>query len=617
MTARPHSFHIPVMGTGFSLDTPLRVGRFGISSVMSLVDDALIEQVRRHHAARAGLPCIAVGPFEPDARARRITAWLDLVHDLLERQMSALRALPLSPGNDKTKYFEMLPEESPLRRAYASFRALPEGPDKTRAGEALTCSMVPGSADVNIMTKLDRARAGRDGTPLGPEQSDAKAALRGFAASRLQSDLTLSAGMNPTLFGLLERFPAFYRDARGCIAKGIILKVSDFRSALVQAKFLARKGIEVKELRIESGLNCGGHLFATDGELLGPILAEFRERRDELRAACEPAIAQYYAKHGIPFVGEPPRPRVTVQGGIGTHGEVRRLCEHYGADGTGWATPFLLVREATALDDATRTQLAAATQDELYTSDVSPLGVPFNNLRGSSSEAWTTRHIEQGTPGSRCPRGYLASSTELTASPVCTASREYQAAKLRSLGFETPPPPDTRDPRALAVYAKTCICHHLGNGALVDLGIARPGLPVAVCPGPNIAWFDREYTLREMVDHIYGRGESLVPPSRPHCLAKELEMVVDHFAKQSAAIAPGDVKALERLSTAHENLQRGLEHYRRLVHEPAYDGENLASLELAIAAQARKIADTWRRAERSATRGEPVGTAEGAVLGAP
>ena len=581
------------MGTGFSLDTPLRVGRFGISSVMSLVDDSLIEKVRRHYATRAGLSFAAIGALEPDARARRITAWCDLVHDLLERQMTELRALPFAPGNDKTKYFELLPDDSRLRHAYVAFCAMPEGKDRARAGDELTRLMVPGSADVNIMTKLDRNRAGSDGAPLGPEYSDAKAALRGFAVSRLESDLVLSAGMNPTLFGSLERFPAFYRDGQGRIAKGVILKVSDFRSGFIQGKFLAKKGIEVKELRIESGLNCGGHLFATDGELIGPILEEFRERQDELREACEPAVRQYYDKRGMPFVGAPSRARVTVQGGIGNHGEVRRLCEHYGADGTGWATPFLLVREATALDDATRAQLAAATQDDLYTSDASPLGVPFNNLRGSSSEVWTTSRIEDSRPGSLCPRGYLESNTEFTKEPICTASREYQDAKLKSLGFATPPPADTTDPRVQAVYAKTCICHHLGNGALVDLGVARPGLPVAVCPGPNIAWFDREYTLREMVDHIYGRGASLVPAARPHCLAKELEMVVDHFIGQVGSAAPGDRKTLDRLAATEENLQHGLAHYRQLVRERPYEGENLASLARAIEVQARRIDETW------------------------
>jgi len=35
MRYQPHSFHIPVMGTGFTIDTPLKVARYGISSVIS------------------------------------------------------------------------------------------------------------------------------------------------------------------------------------------------------------------------------------------------------------------------------------------------------------------------------------------------------------------------------------------------------------------------------------------------------------------------------------------------------------------------------------------------------------------------------------------------------
>lgn len=596
-----HSFHIPVMGTGFSLDSPLRVARFGISSVMSIVDDALIERVRRHYAAKEGLAYEPIGALAPDGRARRITAWLDLVDDVLARQIAVMRALPFAPDSEKTKYFELLPDASPLARAYCAYLAMPDGAAKTQVEAALSSAIVCGSADVNIMTKLDRARFDRDGNALGADQADAKAALRGFAESHIASDLVLSAGMNPTLFGMLERFPDFYRDGDGLIKKGIVLKVSDFRSALVQGKFLAKKGIEIKELRIESGLNCGGHLFATDGDLLGPILAEISGRRDELVETFTPTIRQYYEKKGTPFVGEVHRIRVTVQGGIGNHGEVRRLCEKYGADATGWGTPFLLVREATALDDATRAQLAAATERDVYVSDVSPLGVPFSNLRGSSSELWTTKRIADGRPGSSCPRGYLSSNTELTTRPICTASREYQKDKLAAMGFDAAPPANTSDPRVRAVYAKTCICNHLGNGALVDLGIVNPGLPVAVCPGPNLAYFDREYTLREMIDHIYGRGESLVPAARPHCFAKELEMYVDHFAKLVARAA-GDAKALARLGSFKENLELGLAHYRVLVREPPFEGENLASLADAIEVQARRLEDTWRHATYSTAR---------------
>ena len=597
MPQSPHTFHIPVMGTGFTLDTPMRVARYGISSVMSIVDDRLIERVRRRYCEVGGIAYQPIPALAPDARARRITAWCDLVHASIARQLADLRAQPFTADSDKTKYFELLPDDAPLRRAYVRLCSMPAGESRASAAAELTGCIVAGSADVNIMTKLDRARFGRDGSPLGPEHADAKAALRGFAASRLESSLVLSAGMNPTLFGLLETFPEFYRNAEGAIRKGIILKVSDYRSALVQGKFLAKKGIEIREFRVESGLNCGGHAFATDGELLGPILEDFRDRRDSFAETFDPVIRQYYERKGLPYVGDPRRIRITVQGGIGTLGEVQRLCEHYGADGTGWATPFLLVPEATALDAPTRRRLAEAKAADLYVSDVSPLGVPFNNLRGSSSEVETRRRIDQGRPGSSCPSGYLASNTEFTDKPICTASREYQAAKLRAMGFSTPPPSDTTDPSVRRVYDKTCICHHLGNGALVDLGIARPGLPVAVCPGPNIAHFDREYSLREMVDHIYGRGPSLVPSSRPHMLAKELEMYVDYLVQRIDALAPGDPRAIARLAGFKESLERGIARYRALAGEQAYEGENLGSLATALEAQARRTHDAWQRAQ--------------------
>ena len=44
-TRSAHTFHIPVMGTGFTIDTPLRVAKYGITTVISLVDDLLIEQM--------------------------------------------------------------------------------------------------------------------------------------------------------------------------------------------------------------------------------------------------------------------------------------------------------------------------------------------------------------------------------------------------------------------------------------------------------------------------------------------------------------------------------------------------------------------------------------------
>src|SRR6266446_4440708 len=97
-----HRIHIPVMGTGFTIDTALRVARFGIASVASLVDDMLIERVRKHYCRERGLAFEPIPHSHPDARAARITAYLDLVQDLVDGQIAELRRMPFAPDNDKT-----------------------------------------------------------------------------------------------------------------------------------------------------------------------------------------------------------------------------------------------------------------------------------------------------------------------------------------------------------------------------------------------------------------------------------------------------------------------------------------------------------------------------------
>ena len=139
--------------------------------------------------------------------------------------------------------------------------------------------MKAGSIDVNIMTKLDRPNYAKDKTELPSEYSDALAALRGYAQSKLNSAIVFSAGINRRLYSYIEKFKDFYADATGTIKKRIILKVSDYRSSFVQGCFLAKKGLWVSEYRIESGLNCGGHAFVSDGYLLGPILEEFKKKK--------------------------------------------------------------------------------------------------------------------------------------------------------------------------------------------------------------------------------------------------------------------------------------------------------------------------------------------------
>ena len=95
---RPHTFHIPVMGTGFTIDAPLRVAKYGISSVISLVDDVLIEQMRRFHCEQEGEPYEEITNLDKDARARRITAYLNLLDRLVRRQVDASAGFALRGG---------------------------------------------------------------------------------------------------------------------------------------------------------------------------------------------------------------------------------------------------------------------------------------------------------------------------------------------------------------------------------------------------------------------------------------------------------------------------------------------------------------------------------------
>lgn len=586
-----HYLHIPIMGTGFTIDTPIRVAKYGISSVLSLVDDLLIERIRKHYAGQYGFTYEAITASQPDPRARRITAYLDMVDDIVNRQIAEIKALPFEAGNDKIKYFELLPDTSTTKKLYLQYLASLEGPEKRQLEQDLTDLIVPGKINCNIMTKLDRINYDREGNLMSMEHADAKSALRGFAQSKIRADIVFSAGINPTLYGYMEAFPDFYRTAAGPAKKGVILKVSDYRSSMIQGKFIAKKGIEVREFRIESGLNCGGHAFASDGYLMGPILQEFKDNRANFPATFEPLITSYFDKKGLtlPEAAKCRDIPVTAQGGIGNFAEVQRLMDGYGIDATGWASPFLLVPEATALDNHTRQQLAAAKEEDLYLSDVSPLGVVFNNLRQSSSELWTKKQIDDGRPGSACPKKFLVNNTEFTDKPICTASKEYQGQKLVAMGHAEVPSKNTPDETVQAVYVKQCICDQLGNGALINLGLMKSEMPVSVCPGPNIAYFDRLYTLREMVNHIYGRGRSLVPADRPHMFTKDLEMSVDYFGKLAAKLVKGDTKAYAYLAVFKANLDDGLQYYRGLVETKPYPGENLASLKVAMQVQGDRL----------------------------
>lgn len=559
---KQHSFHIPVMGLGFTIDTPLKVGPYGISSVVSIVDDHLIEEMRLIHSRENKLGLDPIPTTEPDYRAKRITAYLNLLHKLVNQKLALIRTQAITPGSDIERYFELLPETAPLKNTYQHWKLTKEDAleDKMRA------EMVAGSIDVNIMAKVNRMTFDSNGEALDKEFADALSALRGYAQSDLKSSIIFSAGYNPMLYGYLESFPDFYPNAHGLIKKQVILKVSDYRSAVTQGKILAKKGVWVSEFRIESGLNCGGHAFATDGLLLGPILEEFKMNRValqfELFEICQKALSE----RAIPAFLQMPDLRVTVQGGIGTSDENEFLLEHYATQSTGWGSPFLLVPEATNVDEETLHALATAEPSDYYLSHASPLGIPFNNFRKSSSEKQRLERIAKGRPGSPCNLEYLATNTEFTDKPICTASRKYQHLKLKQIdGMGLTP--EAHQKEVDAITEKVCLCTGLGTSAL-QLHDVKPKHhlnSIAICPGPNLAYFSGTYSLKEMVDHIYGRINILNTLDRPNLFVKELSLYVDYLkAELDKSLTHVNAKQERYLKTFQQNLLAGIAYYQQI-----------------------------------------------------
>jgi hypothetical protein len=561
-----HTFHIPVLGLGYSIDTPLKVAKYGISSVVSIVDDELTERMRKYHSERHQIPYTSISLKETDSRARRITAYLNLLNTLVNQQIASMKLQDFGPGTDLTLYFELLPASSPLKTKFSEAMLVKDENSRQVLLMALKEQITPGSIDVNIMSKVDKANYTSTNEYSGDDYTDALAAMRGFSESSLQASIIISAGLNPRLFAYMEKCRDFYPRKGIKPGKEIILKVSDFRSAYIQAKMLAKRGLWISEFRVESGLNCGGHAFATDGFLMGPILEEFKQKREELSEELWGIYSQAPQSRDL-FPLVKPHQRITVQGGIGTAEEHDFLINYYQLDAAGWGSPFLLVPEATNVDDTTLDALVSAEEKDFYLSNSSPLGILFNNFKKSSAEELRMERIAKGRPGSPCKKKYLVSNTEFTEQPICTASREYQNLKITQLK-ELNLPEAAYQQQYEAVVEKVCLCEGLCASTYLKNELLKPreSKAVSICPGPNLAYFSGKYSLAQMVNHIYGRENLLENVNRPNLFINELNLYLDYLKKNIAtqmnALNDKKAKYYQKFSN---QLQEGINYYKALI----------------------------------------------------
>ena len=581
-----HKIHIPVMGICYTADTPVRVAHFGITSVISLVDDGLLEEYRMAYAERLGLD---LGSPQT-TRIGRIRSYLDFVADEVERKFERLCAERFDGGSDKDRYFLMLPLDSRLRVEYDGIFAK-TGLARIAAEAALTEKMEPGEIQANIMVGLNHEEAAFD-------------AVRGFAASKVKGSLVLSAGVNLAVFEEIAKCKDFYRTRDKAPSKKIILKVSDYRSALIQGRYLAKKGLEVYEYRIESGVNCGGHAFFESKKLLLDVVREFVAKKNELFETTRGMIAKFAAANAssnaanacVHEIVPPKAPaRITAQGGLCSPEDIEKIMS-LGIDGVGVGTPFLLVPQATSVDKETRHLLVAAKPEDVYISYASPLGIPFVNLRTSSAAKLCQEKIREYfkpqceksdnpelKPGFPCRQHYLCRQIPGFDHPVCMASREYVMHRLAEIdklerdeiavashSGKVADLDRIRDKNATICHSggsvatdkiqeavtairekynalrretlsRECICRFLGNAGREEIREKNPSLhyqpecvavargsqptrirePVTICPNPDIGYFDREYTLFEMMRHLYGTGPRLTPEDKPSAFEVE------------------------------------------------------------------------------------------------
>lgn len=570
-----HRFHIPVMGLGYTIDTPVKVARYGISSVISIMEDNLIEDMRAYYCKKHGHEYIAIHKSDHDYRAKRITAYLNLLKDIVDHDFQIIKNSSFGSNTELSKYFELLPDSSPLKIMFNEMNRINDPVVIKYLENVLKGKMKAGAIDVNIMTKCDKPNYSDSGELLPAEYSDAMAALRGYANSNLESSLIFSAGMNPRLYTYCESFPDFYPDRNGHIKKKIVLKVSDYRSAHIQGKFLAKKGLWVSEFRIESGLNCGGHAFATEGLLMGPILEEFKKNRSALHAELYTICTEEISKKTGNAFNLPLSLKITAQGGIGTANENDFLLSYYKLDGTGWGSPFLLVPEATNVDDETLSRLIHAKKEDYYLSHASPLGVPFNNFRNSSSDILRKERIVKGRPGSPCYKKFLSFNSEFTDKPVCVASRRYQQLKISQLqnaGLSK----QEYEKEFNKIVEKECLCEGLSSSAKIVNGMpARHNLSaVSICPGPNLAYFSKVSTLREMVDHIYGRISLLNLAERQNMFVNELQLYANYLKDELDKVKYAIEQKQEKyFTTFKENLMKGISYYKGIIPQMAQESE--------------------------------------------
>ena len=170
-------------------------------------------------------------------------------------------------------------------------------------------------------------------------------------------------------------------------------------------------------------------------------------------------------------------------------------------------------------------------------------------------------------------KGFLKFNTEYTEKPICTSSRQYQTIKLKELA-DLNLSKDEYQKTYDGIIERECLCVGLGISTIKSKKVeVKPTDAVTICPGPNLAYFSKISSLKEMVDHIYGRLNLLDNRPRPHMFLKELNMYLDIFKERIESFLKNsdDQKEKRQLIKYQKNLFDGINYYKELFAEKKKD----------------------------------------------
>jgi hypothetical protein len=101
-----------------------------------------------------------------------------------------------------------------------------------------------------------------------------------------------------------------------------------------------------------------------------------------------------------------------------------------------------------------------------------------------------------------------------------------------------------------------------------------------ICPGPNLAYFNKEVSLLEMVQHIYGNASVLGNNNRPNMFINELKMYVDYLKKEiedmTFEITASQIKKLHLFKN---NLLLGIDYYLKMFAETPFFKTNAVKIQ--------------------------------------